>query len=32
MKAITDKYGTPEISPLKIEIKKREDSLEVKLD
>jgi hypothetical protein len=32
IKAITDKYGTPEISPLKIEIKKREDNLEVRLD
>jgi len=32
IEAITKKYGTPEKSPLKIEIKKREDHLEVKLD
>jgi hypothetical protein len=31
-KQIYAKYGTPELSPLKIEIKKRESNLEVKLD
>ena len=32
LREILDKYGTPEKSPLKVEIKGREDNLPIKLD